>query len=675
MIMAINGAWGSGKSTQLNFVKYELESLPPETRPVVIDFNPWWFDNHQALAGQFLAQFSSKLPEDLRALRGIGDTISDYAESLGTVLATATGHVWLKIPATYIAKLLHRKVKDVPSLKAQIAQALKEAGRRFVFIVDDIDRLDAEEIRAVFKVIKALANFPNVIYLLAFDRQTVAGALSAALKMDGEAYLEKIVQAPFSLPAIDRSKLRQKLFQDLERVLAVGPTSPGDGKYWSNVYYDGLDAYINKPRDLVRLTNALSVTYPAVAGEVNFVDFIALEFLRIFEPAMYVTIRDNPHYFTGLRSDRSRRDNDPERLFHESWLLRLPEERREAGKALMKRLFPRLDLIWGNTGYSSESVVRWRRLLRACTPEAFDAYFRFGVTDDSLSRRELNELLASATDPARVSKILVDASAVVRAAGVSKAREYVSQLLDLKDEISPAAAEVLLTSILEVGDTLFNRVEVSTDFFPSRWRLIALVNHLLKRIAPDARSTAMGEAIRSGHAATLALSLVDSIGQWRTKGEGAQEPLGQIDENQAAEFKTVVVQKLRALPDQALSRLPELDLVTHRWRQWDDPTYVAARMGALVGSDDFLPLVLEGFLRFGTSQSINDAVATPRGLLNPRDFEAFTDIKALEPRVRRLLDRADLSTNQRAAAQLYLNAMELISRGKDPSSPFAYLED
>jgi len=61
-----------------------------------------------------------------------------------------------------------------------------------------------------------LANFPKAVYLLAFDRKTVAQALSATLGMDGGAYLEKIVQAPFSLPALDRERLTQKLFEKLE---------------------------------------------------------------------------------------------------------------------------------------------------------------------------------------------------------------------------------------------------------------------------------------------------------------------------------------------------------------------------------------------------------------------------------------------------------------------------
>lgn len=75
-----------------------------------------------------------------------------------------------------------------------------------------------------------------------------------------------------------------------------------DSTYWGNVYFDALDHFIDKPRDIVRIVNALSVTYPAVAGEVNPVDYVALEFLRLFEPLAYQVIRDNREMFAGHTS-------------------------------------------------------------------------------------------------------------------------------------------------------------------------------------------------------------------------------------------------------------------------------------------------------------------------------------------------------------------------------------
>jgi len=174
------------------------------------------------------------------------------------------------------------KPKGVPGLKLKVAEALRKTGNRFVFFIDDIDRLTPEEARDLFRAIKALADFPEVVYVLFFDREEVAKALGAALQMDGEKYLEKIVQAPFHLPAVGKEQLHNKLFSGLDVILTAKPQPfPFDRTRWAELFSTGLDHFIRKPRDIVRVLNAVSVSYPSLAGEVNPVDLIALEFLLL----------------------------------------------------------------------------------------------------------------------------------------------------------------------------------------------------------------------------------------------------------------------------------------------------------------------------------------------------------------------------------------------------------
>ena len=45
VVIAVHGKWGSGKSSLLNFIKHDLKKLPDARRPVMVDFNPWWFDD------------------------------------------------------------------------------------------------------------------------------------------------------------------------------------------------------------------------------------------------------------------------------------------------------------------------------------------------------------------------------------------------------------------------------------------------------------------------------------------------------------------------------------------------------------------------------------------------------------------------------------------------------
>ena len=673
LVMAIHGPWGSGKSTLLNFVKHEIAALPRAQQPVVIDFNPWWFEGQQNLAAQFLAQFSARLPRESEALRAIGDVIADYADAVGNVVAASTGMLWAN-KLSFVLKLLKRKAKDVPTLKAEISKALTDSGQRFLFVVDDIDRLTPDEVRAIFKVVKALADFPNVIYLLAFDRKTVVEALEVAHQIDGEAYLEKIVQAPFSLPAIDRVRLRTRLQLELGRLVDQFKGYEVDRTHWANVYMDGLDPYIQKPRDIVRVLNALTVTYPAVAGEVNTVDFIAIEILRLFEPAVYGIIRDHREMFTGHSNDPygiGRRDSG--KSFHEAWLNQVPEEKREHVRSLMKRLFPRLQSVWGNMGYSAAHESIWRNALRVCSAEIIDVYFQFGVADDVLSRRELNQLLSAAQEnPVEAAKILVAAAAVQRVTGTSKARDYLDRIRDLDDEITPTMANALVAALATVADTLLcaqDEVAQGILSFPNRWRILGVINHLLKHAEAADRLTLIRNLIVSGHSIALAGNAIETVEELKAKPENTHDwALAEVGDEALAELKRIWIERLRAFTPRELLDVPELSFILYRWMRWGDPKDVIQRMRPLFESDETLPLILEKLLRFGTRHVSGDVAATRVPLLNPKHFEQLVDIVALEPRVRSMLGRQDLTENQRIAGEQYIRAMSRIHQGKDPDS-------
>ena len=222
-VFAIHGEWGAGKSSLLNFVKHYLLDRDESSRPIVIDFNPWWFKDHEDLAAQFLAQFRAKLVNETGPLRAAGDMLADYSDAIASAVVWSIAIPMLDKVVTFFLKLFKRKPKSIPHLKAEISKALAKSEKRVVFVVDDIDRLAPSEIRELFKVIKALADFPNVTYLLAFDRSIVSEALRSSLGVDGEAYIEKIVQVPFSLPAIDRIRLRKMLFDGLNLILKANP--------------------------------------------------------------------------------------------------------------------------------------------------------------------------------------------------------------------------------------------------------------------------------------------------------------------------------------------------------------------------------------------------------------------------------------------------------------------
>src|SRR5690606_11980793 len=61
IVIAINGQWGSGKSTILNFFLYYLEHEFSDKPVMPIHFNPWWFSGREDLTRLLIGQIRARL--------------------------------------------------------------------------------------------------------------------------------------------------------------------------------------------------------------------------------------------------------------------------------------------------------------------------------------------------------------------------------------------------------------------------------------------------------------------------------------------------------------------------------------------------------------------------------------------------------------------------------------
>lgn len=154
-------------------------------------------------------------------------------------------------------------------------------------------------------------------------------------------------------------------------------------------------------RDVKRLVNALKVTYPLVKGEVNPMDFIAIETLRIFSSTAYDVVRLNPVMFIGTSDtyteNRLKIDIKEVKEFHEKWLEKLPVTERDIVKNLLISIFPKLEIAFeGVGGYGSDA--EWRRQSRICSEDIFPRYFRLALPKGDISNYEIRATLELAKD-------------------------------------------------------------------------------------------------------------------------------------------------------------------------------------------------------------------------------------------------------------------------------------
>ena len=672
LVLALYGPWGSGKSTVLGFITHYIEEMPEEGRPIVVPFNPWWFSGQDNLARAFLGQLEAVLPSKSERFKQLGGLLADFAEGIGGLIdLTGMSGGWGSRIGALIGRAAKRKPKDVPAIKSKISKILLEAQKRILVIIDDIDRLAPDETRQLFTVIKALADFPNVVYLLAFDREVAAHAIEQGAGLPGDQYLEKIIQVPVELPAVDRVALRSTLFKRLERILGDTPDDLFDQSYWSHVFLEGLDPLFRVPRHVVRFTNTLSVTYPAVRGEVNPIDFIALEAIRVFLPDTYAILHANPESFSGYSPD-STHAVKPEaaETFTEKWVNSIPEPLRASTKALLERVFPKLSRL----GHGPEWLNVWRRTLRACHPDIFPIYFRYSIASGLIRRDEIMAFLALAASPTDFEDALIRALAEKRPDGLSKARALLERLMDhverdLPNEHIPGVIQALFS----IGDSLIDPADERGLFdFGNAIRASRPVYHLLKRLPPQSRANVLGRAIKGGKALIVQMKVLRALEEDASK-PGVREDMVSLSAESVSGLKTVWVERARELSREAtFIDHPDLPQVLGTWRQWSDGTDARSWCREVTATDQGMMMFLQRFLQNYKTQTSSDGVTRTQPRLNPKWLEPFIDTTSCADRLEVLTKRREVPEVLETAVSQYLREFAMLKVGENPEALDAF---
>ncbi|MDG4952978.1 KAP family P-loop NTPase fold protein [Actinobacillus equuli] len=282
LVVGVHGEWGCGKTSYINLMRPELEK-----NAIVIDFNPWMFSDAHNLVSLFFTEMAAQL-EEYKDTSKIADTLNKFGElfslfSAVPIIGEYAG--WLSKGLNFLSK----RKKNSNSLQKQrkeLVNVLSSSSKPIIVILDDIDRLSSDELLSILKLVRVTGNFPNIIYLLSFDKERVVKTLNAQ-NIDGEAYLEKIIQIPFDVPRISPKLLEQNFFSSLDNVLGDVDI---DRERWASAYFSIVKPSIKNLRDVRRYVLSLSNTYNQIGKDINIVDLLSMEIIRVFYPKEFSKI-------------------------------------------------------------------------------------------------------------------------------------------------------------------------------------------------------------------------------------------------------------------------------------------------------------------------------------------------------------------------------------------------
>jgi hypothetical protein len=486
LVIAIYGAWGNGKTTVLNFIAKELRD---SSDVIVLSFNPWRFPSERSMLRYFFTSLAQALESTVTTrIEEVGTTVTSYGELIQLLCSAADDG-----PARAAGAF---STTDLEEEKQKIAAILAENQKKIVILIDDIDRLDERALQALFRLVKLTADFENTVYVLAFDAEMVASVIGERFtpttdgwREAGQNFLEKIVQVPLDLPAVPAEALRRFAFEAINEALnaAHAEITDSEAGQFIKQFHEGLEIRLKTPRMAKRLGNALAFSLAINKGEVNTVEMMLVEGIRIFYPNTYAVIKRSKEVLVGL-SIVTGVDHDREERVQRFWSAAL--EGMTTGEAsalrqLLGTLFPR---IVGRTRYGSDWEDEWAKTRRVTAERYFDRYFSYAIPARDLADEETQAFVLK-LETSGLDEAISSLNKLITRENVGG---FIAKLSAVKDHLSADAAEKLAIVLSRSGN-LFPSSEGLLLFAQPFTQVGMLISDLLERIP---RHTRFDTAVR-----------------------------------------------------------------------------------------------------------------------------------------------------------------------------------
>ena len=253
--MAIYGEWGAGKSSILRQMASRL-SMNPNVETVW--FNAWTGGGSDVLENLIKAVLDRLDPRTLRRLarrldRATGAAAWSKIVARGLAGACGLHHlvdaVWEKLSVDAATRGKAREQLYEAFRSWTIGQQGAAADRLIVVFIDDLDRCQSEVVQGVCAAMKAYLSLPGLVFVIGCDRVTIEGAVAP----DGHNYLEKMIQASYTIPVPTD-----------EQVMAL-ITGYAEASGTSSLFGSTADAIAEhagrNPRRIKRLINSFTIEY------------------------------------------------------------------------------------------------------------------------------------------------------------------------------------------------------------------------------------------------------------------------------------------------------------------------------------------------------------------------------------------------------------------------------
>lgn len=480
-VVGLYGEWGSGKTSVLNLteeVLMDISGKDKNDKVTIVRFNPWGYTDGTQLIQQFFSVLSSEIQSDTRGnkRKAIGEALEKYSFLLNSLkYIPVVGPFLTDMPE--LAGKIGSQLKDgvlsiennVQCQKKLVKKALASFPRKIVIFIDDLDRLPNDYIRMIFQLVNSVADFPNITYVLSFDKNIVVRALKEVQNCNGDDYLEKIIQMPFVLPKASGAKLETILINKINEIIVDTTDSLLDQTHWQIIYKSCIFPFIRTMRDITRLFNVVKFKYSPLKNEINCVDFIGLTALEVFAPSLYDWIKINKDVLTS-RPDNNNNSFSQREENKSEWSGNFKGLFGDFAEIYLQAVIDLFPIRSASIEYLNENIsdADLRKAYHIGHPDRFDMYFTLSLGNKLLSRKneqyyiyaaeeeELSNYLSNAIEQEVIRDLIYDIRDIVEDVPETRIPVVVRSLSSVLKQVPDEVSSPLTYSALAICEFTLN---------------------------------------------------------------------------------------------------------------------------------------------------------------------------------------------------------------------------
>ena len=286
--VGIVGKWGEGKTSFMSLIE---ESFVGNDDYIIVKFKSWLNLSVNSIFNDF---FNTVEKEIKPYSFDIAKDIKKYGKTVLSVYKSSTTEILLNSLDLISDNSISEDFENLDKL-------LNKLGKKVIFFLDDLDRLQSNEVFEILKLIRNTASFSTFNYIVGYDKEYIIEALTKNQIPNPQKYCDKIFINEYYLLPIRNSEInsfiKEKIIEQLSK--SIPDISNVFEQFTIYSQLGNIFSSIKTLRDAKRFLNDFFISYYKIKHNVSIRDFIIIKLLKFSYNELYFLLYSNRNKFIG----------------------------------------------------------------------------------------------------------------------------------------------------------------------------------------------------------------------------------------------------------------------------------------------------------------------------------------------------------------------------------------